>query len=56
MPITYDKNGNCTFCGMPGNGFVPDVCMCPEWTDADEAALEEHENRKRVRLAEANEY
>ena len=27
-----------------------------EWTDADEAGLEEHEERKRQRLAEANEY
>lgn len=27
-----------------------------EWTNEDEAALEEHEERKRERLAEANEY
>lgn len=29
--VTYDKNGNCTKCGMPGSGFVSDgVCMCLE--------------------------
>jgi hypothetical protein len=27
--ITYDKNGNCTKCGLPGSGFVSDgVCHC----------------------------
>jgi hypothetical protein len=29
MPISYDKDGNCTRCGLPGSGFVADgVCMC----------------------------
>lgn len=28
----------------------------PEWTDEDEAALEEWEERRRERLAEDNEY
>jgi hypothetical protein len=27
--ITYDKNGICTRCKLPGSGFVSDgVCMC----------------------------
>lgn len=26
------------------------------WTDEDEAALEEHEEQKRIRIAESNEY
>jgi hypothetical protein len=53
--ITYDKNGNCTRCGLPGTGFVEDgICDC--WTDEDEAALEEYEEHKRRRIAEANEY
>lgn len=31
MAYTYDKDGNCTRCGLPGNGFVADgVCMCRE--------------------------
>lgn len=30
MAWTYDKNGNCVDCGLPGNGFVSDgVCDCP---------------------------
>lgn len=32
--IEYDVNGNCTFCGLPGTGFVEDgVCQCLEWAD-----------------------
>jgi hypothetical protein len=31
MIITYDKDGNCTRCGLPGSGFVSDgVCTCGE--------------------------
>lgn len=28
----------------------------PEWTDEDEAVLEEWEEQRRIRIAEANEY
>jgi hypothetical protein len=57
--LQYDENGDCIRCGLPGSGFVSDgVCMCEDepWTDEDEAALEEYEERKRRRIAEANEY
>lgn len=59
--VRYDENGDCTRCGLPGSGWVADgVCRCldeeEQWTDEDEAALEDYEERKRRRIAEENEY
>lgn len=68
--VRYDKDGNCTICGLPGAGFtIEGVCLCLDnepdepddpffdepWTDEDEAALEEYEEQKRRRIAEDNE-
>jgi hypothetical protein len=34
MQVTYDKNGLCTRCGLPGTGFVEDgVCECLDGDD-----------------------
>lgn len=38
--VRYDKNGNCTKCGLPGSGFVEDgVCTC---LDEDERPVRAH--------------
>lgn len=34
--LTYDENGICTSCGLPGSGFIADgVCHCGDFLDGD---------------------
>lgn len=40
MGVYYDRNGNCTTCGLPGSGFVADgVCHCLDEDDTPEVVI-----------------
>lgn len=68
-PFLQEDSVNIITCGHCGRKYTttifamhPFVCDCaneqPEkdWTDADEAGLERHEENKRRRIVEQNEY